>query len=286
MKLIVRADDFGYTKAYNDGTIKAIEDGIVTHVDIMFDTPGTIDALERIKNYPWISVGWHSHFWGKPVLNPNEVPSMVNEQGNFKFRKDQGLKKTCKYEEVFNESMAQMELCLSILGRVPDSAWIQDNNSDFERARFDICKRYGIPVNIASKPNKEGKLVPANEKYLPLEIYMPNQPATVYKVCYSNDYNERKTYDPIRYYVNDEGNIIDKKIALTAWHPGFLDDYIQNESSMTEPRVIDIKALCSAELKKWVIENRVELINTRDALYGTKEYQNYLSFKKSQLYIK
>lgn len=39
MKLIVRADDFGYTKTHNDGTMKAIDDGIVTSVDIMLDTP-------------------------------------------------------------------------------------------------------------------------------------------------------------------------------------------------------------------------------------------------------
>ena len=50
-RLVYRADDIGYTKAFNDGAFKAIEEGIVTSADIMLDTPGTIDALERIKNY-------------------------------------------------------------------------------------------------------------------------------------------------------------------------------------------------------------------------------------------
>ncbi len=30
-------------------------------------------------------------------------------------------------------------------------------------------------------------------------------------------------------------------------------------------------------MKKWIKENNIELINFRDALYGTHEYQNHLS---------
>ncbi len=285
MKLVVRADDFGYTKAYNDGTIKAIEDGIVNHVDIMLDTPGTLDALERIKSYPWISIGWHAHFWGRPILPPEEVPSMVDLTGKFKFRKDQKQKATCHYDEVLRECRAQMNLCLKILGKVPDCAWIQTLDTDFERARLTVCKEFGIPINIADKPNRAGELVFANEDYRHLNIYMPNQPATVYKVCYDNDYKIRMTYDPVRYYINDEDAIMEKDIVITAWHPGYLDDYILNESSLAEARVIDVRALCSNELKQWIIDNKVELINTRDALYATQEYQNYLRYSHSPLYI-
>lgn len=286
MKLIVRADDFGYTKAYNDGTIEAIDNGIVTSVDIMFDTPGAIDALIRIRDYPWISIGWHAHFWGKPVLDPSLVPSMIDESGKFKFRKDQKLKSTCKYEEVLMESRAQMELCLKILGRVPDTAWIQDNGSEFERARKQVCEEYGIQMNIASKPDYKGVVVPSYDRYKHLNIYMPNQPATVYKICYSNDYSERMSYDPIKYYTNDEGDILNKEIALTAWHPGYLDPYIMSESSLAEGRVIDVKALCSDELKRWIVENKIELVNHRDAIYGTNEYQNHLRSANSPLLMR
>ncbi len=285
MKLIVRADDVGYTKTHNDGTFKAIDNGIVTTVDLMFDTPGTMDALTRMKDYPWISIGWHAHFWGSPVLDPKEVPSMVNSEGKFKFRKDQSLKKTCSYDDVYRESRAQIELCMKVLGRAPDSTWIQDNGSDFEKARMDICKEFGIAMNFADKPDREGNLVSAYEAYKHLNIYMPNQPATVYKVCYSERYEDRRKYNPTAYYVNDEGDIMDKEIALTAWHPGYLDPYVLNESSLGEARVIDVDALTSNEIKEWVINNKVELINTRDALFGTNEYQNHLNLINSPLKV-
>jgi len=285
MKLIVRADDFGYTRTHNDGTMVAIDHGIVTSVDIMLDTPGTVDALERIKDYPWISIGWHSHFWGRPVLDPSLVPSMVNDEGKFKFRKDQKLKATCKYEEVLAECRAQMELCISVLGRSPDTTWLQATGSDFERARKQVCDEYGIKYNIADKPNFEGVIVPAFQEHQHLDIYMPNQPATVYEKCYSNDFSIRMEYDPIKYYVDDEANILDKNIVITAWHPGYLDEYVLSESRLKESRVVDVKALCSEELKQWIVDHSVELVNHRDALYGTNEYQNHLRNMGSPLFV-
>ncbi len=286
MKLIIRADDFGYTKTHNDGTIEAIQNGIVTTVDLMLDTPGTIDAMERIKEFPWINIGWHSHFWGSPVLDPSEVPSMVNEQGKFKFRKDQSLKNTCDYDEVVKECRAQLNRCIEILGRVPDTTSINMNGGVFEKARQQVCDEYGIVYNFVSKPDQKGELILADEKYLPLNIYMPNQPATYYKVCYEDSYKLRSTYDPVRYFIEDYNDILNKDIVITAWHPGYLDHYVMNESSMRECRVKDVEALCSDKLKQWIIDNQIELINTRDALYGTSEYQNHLKNVNSPLCIK
>jgi predicted glycoside hydrolase/deacetylase ChbG (UPF0249 family) len=187
---------------------------------------------------------------------------------------------------VYRESKAQMELCLKILGRVPDTTWIQPNGSDFEKARMQICKEYGIAMNFADKPNKDGNIVKAFAEYRHLNIYMPNQPATVYRQCYSELYCDREKYDPIDYYVKDEGEILNKEIALTAWHPGYLDHYVMSESSLHAARVKDVESLTSESLKKWIISNRIELVNTRDALFGTREYQNHLDLIKSPLAIR
>lgn len=285
MKLIVRADDFGYTEGYNAGTIKAIEEGIVTSADLMLDTPGAVDAMERIKKYPWISIGWHAHFWGRPVLPPEEVPSMVDETGKFKFRKQQSLKATCVFEEVLKECHAQMERCIQILGKVPDTAGIQRSGTAFEEARRQICEEYGIAYNFMDKPDAKGVIAEARECYQHLHIYMPNQPASVYQTCYEDSYEVRMTYDPVQYYLKDEGDILKREIALTAWHPGYLDDYILQESRLREARIMDIAALCDNRLKEWIIDHHIELINHRDALYGTHEYQNHLRSINSPLYI-
>ncbi len=285
MKLIIRADDVGYTVTHNDGTIKAIKDGIVTSVDVMLDTPGTEDILERMKEFPWISVGWHAHFWGKPVSDPSLIPSMVNEQGQFKWRKDVKIRDEAKYDEVLIECRAQLNRCIQILGRAPDYTWIQVNDSEFEKARRQVCDEYGILYGYADKPDYHGHLNKAKEEYAHLGIYMPNQPSTVYQACYKDSYKERETYDPVRYFLNDEDDLLKREVALTAWHPGYLDDYVINESRMREARVTDVKALCSDDLKKWIIDNRIELVNTTDAILKRNHYQNYLRATNNPLYV-
>ena len=53
---------------------------------------------------------------------------------------------------------------------------------------------------------------------------------------------------------------------------------------MRECRDIDVRDLCSEELKQWIIENRVELVNYQDAIEGTRNYQNYLRVTKNPLW--
>jgi chitin disaccharide deacetylase len=97
MKLVIRADDVGYTDICNIGTFKTLEQGISTSADVMLDTPGTEDALLRLLEMPWISIGWHTHFWGSPVLDPTEVPSLVEEEnGRIRFRKDLQNATSCR----------------------------------------------------------------------------------------------------------------------------------------------------------------------------------------------
>lgn len=286
MRLIVRADDFGYTSTYNLGTLRALDEGIVTSLDIMLDTPGTDDALRMAREHPWVSVGWHAHFWGRPVLPACEVPSMVRPDGKFAFGRKPELRGACRYEEVLRESRAQLNRCLSVLGRVPDVASIRDDGTDLEAARRRACKEYGVAINVFSKPRRDGSLEPADARWEGRNIYMPNQPAGYYRICFEDSYSARSTYDPVSYYVDDYDDLLDREAVVTAWHPGYLDDYIMGESRMRECRVIDVAALTSDLIKRWVVKNGVELINMRDALYGTSEYQNHLRSVGSPLYVK
>ena len=88
--MVFRADDVGMSEVCNIGAFESIENGVVTVAAIMLDCPGTVDALERLKALPWISVEWHMHMWGAPVLDPKEVPSLVEKGGQFdgRFRTD------------------------------------------------------------------------------------------------------------------------------------------------------------------------------------------------------
>ena len=84
-RLVFRVDDVGYTPAYDMGAFKAFECGIASSADVMFHSPDTIAAFNWLKDKPWLSIGWHRHLSESPVLPPEEVPSLVNEKGRFKW---------------------------------------------------------------------------------------------------------------------------------------------------------------------------------------------------------
>ena len=85
-RLVYRIDDVGYTEAYDMGIKKVIESGIGCSADVMFDSMDCVEILKWLKERPWISIGWHRHLWERPVCNPSEVKSMVDEEGRFKWR--------------------------------------------------------------------------------------------------------------------------------------------------------------------------------------------------------
>ncbi len=290
MKLVIRADDYGYTKVHNIGTLEAIENGIVTSVDTMFDTPGTDDALEKIKDFPFISIGWHSHFWGCPVADPKDVSSLIDETGRFKFRVNQKLKEDTVFEEALIECRAQIEKCIRVIGRVPDTTGNVSDGNPVDRAKKQVCDEYGIAYGFVSQPfsPRMGRASEALEKYKNLDIFMPVQHESVFKILYAEYANDRRNYDPVRYFVEDPDHLQDHAIAITAWHPGYLDDFVYRDSSthFNLARPQDVEALTSDAIKQWIKDKKIELINHRDAILGTSEYQNHLKAIGSDLWVK
>ena len=58
-RLIVNADDLGYTEAVNRGILEAHEHGIVTSASLMVDRPGAQDGVARARGTT-LSVGLHA----------------------------------------------------------------------------------------------------------------------------------------------------------------------------------------------------------------------------------
>lgn len=59
IRLIVNADDLGYTEAVNRGILEAHERGIVTSASLMVDRPGAEDGARRVRGTR-LSVGLHA----------------------------------------------------------------------------------------------------------------------------------------------------------------------------------------------------------------------------------
>lgn len=82
--LILNADDFGLTKGVNEAIVRAHREGILTSATLMANMPAFEDAVERARENPSLGIGVHLVLLGgRPVARPEEVASLVDENGEF-----------------------------------------------------------------------------------------------------------------------------------------------------------------------------------------------------------
>ena len=83
-RLIVNADDYGWSSGITDGILRAHKEGVVTSASLMANQPASEYAIERLQQFPGLGVGVHlnlSH--GRPVSPPSVVPTLVRADGTF-----------------------------------------------------------------------------------------------------------------------------------------------------------------------------------------------------------
>jgi hopanoid biosynthesis associated protein HpnK len=83
-RLIVNADDFGMSEAVNDAIIRAHREGVLTSASLMVTGEAAGQAVRLAKENPRLAVGIHLvAIMGRSVLKPSEIPSLVDQAGNF-----------------------------------------------------------------------------------------------------------------------------------------------------------------------------------------------------------
>jgi chitin disaccharide deacetylase len=81
-RLIVNADDFGYTHGVNSGLVRGFRDGIITSTTIMANGRAFEDAVECAKKNPTLGVGCHLVLVdGACVERASEIPSLADSEG-------------------------------------------------------------------------------------------------------------------------------------------------------------------------------------------------------------
>ena len=80
-RLIINADDFGLTSGVNRAIVEAHGHGVVTSTTLMANAPAFSEAVQLAEASPRLGVGCHVVLVdGAPVLNPSQVPSLVQSR--------------------------------------------------------------------------------------------------------------------------------------------------------------------------------------------------------------
>lgn len=298
-KLIVRTDDVGYSDVCNIGTFETYVHGYASHCELMLESPGTVDALNRMKEFPWASTGWHPHFWGSPVLPAEQVPSLViPETGRFRHG-IMGLP-DIEYDEILAEMRAQLDRCVRILGKAPDvGGGPAHMDSPFARAMEKVTEEYGMVHSYGHRmklqPDGHIEYGSVDPRWEDSKIYIIDQAGMVAGDIIGKSFVEQQSYDTVAFLLEDRmklHDLPDGAAIMHGFHPGYVDyyvghlgDYGPNMSYYTVSRTFDVEGLCSKRLHDWVKENNIELCSLTDALYGKRDYQNHLRVIGSDLCV-
>jgi hopanoid biosynthesis associated protein HpnK len=83
-RLIVNADDFGYSHSINTAVIRAHREGILTTASLMVNEPGFNEAVKQAGENPKLGIGLHlTLLQGHSTLPVEKIPSLVNSRGEF-----------------------------------------------------------------------------------------------------------------------------------------------------------------------------------------------------------
>jgi chitin disaccharide deacetylase len=86
-RLIINADDFGFTSGVNRAIAEAHTRGVVTSSTLMATGAAFSEAVELARTIPQLSIGCHIVLIdGAPVLPGRQIPSLTENNGSGRFR--------------------------------------------------------------------------------------------------------------------------------------------------------------------------------------------------------
>jgi len=151
--LIVNADDYGHTAGISEGIRRAHLQGIVTSTTAMMNRPASILELPKAQSLcPNLGLGVHLTLTtGQPLLPPGQIPSLVDENGNF-YHSDPFIARLNQInpDQALAEWRAQVELFTRVTGRKPDHLDSHHHSSYFTPALFErmliLASELGCPI--------------------------------------------------------------------------------------------------------------------------------------------
>jgi chitin disaccharide deacetylase len=229
IKLIVNADDFGYSRGINYGIIDAHKNGIVNSTTMMMNMPGVSHAVELAKQNPKLQVGIHLVLTcGKPVLS--DVPTLVDDNGAFKRLTDFMSDSNLSLNDLEREWTAQIERFLET-GLIPshfDSHHHVHGIPELRQVVQKLSQKYKLSARQAAGHIVDG--VPAFTN-----------------VFLHDFYGDGVTED---YFEKLQNRVEDGQTVEVMCHPGYLDYDVLTGSSYASQRVEETRILSSVILPR------------------------------------
>lgn len=253
-QLLIRADDLGYSYAVNLGIARAVNEGLVRSVGLMPNMDEAARGWEWVKGAN-VAVGQHTNLClGAPCADPALVPSLLGPDGRlhnsreFRAAFAEGAE-IVEYDELVIEIEAQLARFRQIVGADPDyfeAHAIQSAN--VARAIHDVADAHGLKEQPLSFDPTRIVRCGSTDVHMAIEDMLPPE-----------------KYDPVEFVRRTVEGMADGDTYVLVFHPGYLDAFILDNSSLTVNRAKEVDALVDAALRAW-LEGRdgLRLVDYRD----------------------
>lgn len=284
-RLIVNADDYGHAAGVNRGILDAHHKGIVTSTTVMINYPAAPDGLEvALDSAPDLGIGLHFTLTsGRPVLPPEQVPSLVRDDGYFFILKDWIPQfEKINPDEVRRELTAQFDRYVSLTGKKPDHLDSHHHFTYLLPAAFevmlDLAAQYQLPLRHGPFyfTLEEAAAVPvrafpgltpevAGRIYARLyEIFSTCPEPTWPARLNTGFYGTRATLGDLLVILT---NLPDDSLSEIMCHPGYVDEELMISPYLHE-REVEIAQLIHPATHECIKAEGIELLNFGDLTRG------------------
>ena len=245
-KMLVRADDLGYSEAFNYGLARAVKSGFLRCVGVMPNMEWAEHGVRLLDGTDVIFTVHANICQGKPITDPKLIPSLVDENGFFK---DKEIYRSAKedfvvLEEVLMEVEAQCLRLKELTGKTPfmvEAHAVPSNN--FNKAIGMVAAKYGVE---SMKFGPKGPMIGKYSFKFSMDSGNP-------------DYNPFESFKKAAYQ-----EMAEDEACLMVLHPGFVDEYVLSTSYITTARALEGAFVINPEVPKWCEENDVQLLTYAD----------------------
>ncbi len=250
MRLLFQSDDYGITRAVSQGIIHGIRHGVIRNTGLFSNMPWAEECVEWIRPYlDGIAFGIDLNAsTGPSLLGYEKVPGLCHENGMFYTSRENRALDTDEnghdhvdYDQVFAEFDAQVQRFIELTGKAPD--YIHGHaygTKTTAKARRAIAEKYGKPLT---------------------SDYDTGGPKAAMGWYTGRTPEEQLNNDPLGHFLRDEAGLLKKDLGYIITHCGYCDKELFELSSFNTCRVADLAAAVSDELKAWIRDNNIELIN-------------------------
>ena len=241
-KLIINGDDFGITEGVTKGIIDSHIDGVLTSTTLLVNAPFTEFALDEAKKYPDLGVGIHLALtYGKPLVAG--ATSFTDLDGFLKLSDYLSGNVKIDLDQLYIEWKAQIEHFIRLAKKLPthiDSHHHVHTFPQHHSVVIQLAKEYDLPVRDSEK------------------IGLDTYEHTAFEVDFYGDDLTVATFT----------DMLDRDVDILEimCHPAYLDQKTYEVTSYHLPRIKEMEILRSAELRRFIQDNGIELITFADLL--------------------